>query len=190
MPKYLQSKIYKLVNDQSDDVYYGSTTLSLRERFELHKSEYIRKHGSCASSILFDTGVVSIELVENYPCREKKELLERETYYIKNFKNVNKQNAITSKEEKLEQINKWRKEHPEECKKAKEKYRSTEKGIETEKKYKEENKELYRKAQEKYYKNNKNKANERRRTKVECKHCGKTFNKNSLSTHIKRKHNE
>ena len=59
-------------------MYYGSTITSLAERLKKHKS--VGNH--CSSRELFDAGVVSIELVEEYPCNSKHELLSRERIYI------------------------------------------------------------------------------------------------------------
>ena len=191
MPNYQNSKIYKLICNETTDIYIGSTTLTLRERFELHKSDYIhRKSKNFGSNVLFDTDIVSIKLIENYPCDNNEELIKREQYYIDSLDCVNKQNAFTSKEQKklndrLRLLNPIYKEKHQIAKK---KYRATEKGQQTEKNYKETHREIYRQSAKKYLEKNKDKVNEKKRIKVECPHCKKVMNKNSLSTHLKRKH--
>ena len=191
MPNYLNSKIYKLICNETTDIYIGSTTLSLRERFELHKSDYIhQKSKNFSSNVLFDTDIVSIKLIEYYPCNNVDELREREQYYIDTLDCVNKHNAFTSKEQKIlnDRLRLLNPIYKEKQKIAKAKYRSTEKGKQTEKNYYETHRELRRQSQQKYFENNRDKVNERRRAKVECPHCKKVMNKNSLSTHIKRRH--
>lgn len=79
---YGQGKIYRIVVD--DSYYYGSTTMSLDERLLSHK--YMsKKHPEMnlykkATELGLDTMV--IELIENYPCNSKTELLQRENTYI------------------------------------------------------------------------------------------------------------
>ena len=76
MPNYLLGKTYKIVNDNDDMVYVGSTTRPLYERWKEHKSRYntgskwklyelFRKHG-------FEH--FQIVLIRNTPCNSKEEL--------------------------------------------------------------------------------------------------------------------
>ena len=96
--KYQNGKIYKLVCN--DGYYYiGSTTQELNNRLYNHKTQ--SKSGpnkiySYINSIGWDN--VIIELIENYNCQSKKELVDREKYYLTkskkddlclNFKDIN-----------------------------------------------------------------------------------------------------
>lgn len=80
--KYLNGKIYKIVNDLDDDIYIGSTTQNLNKRFGDHKSNiHNRKCTLYKKMILLGTIHFTIELIEDYPCSTKYELMEREEYW-------------------------------------------------------------------------------------------------------------
>jgi len=89
--------------------------------------------------VLYRLGDIKYELLELYNCNNKKELLEREAYYIKQNYNlvVNKNKPTLSEEEKIE----WQKEYYAKNKKTK---------IENSKEYYEKNKQYYK---ERYQKN-------------------------------------
>tara|TARA_R100000951_G_C2531902_1_gene146640 strand:+ start:115 stop:588 length:474 start_codon:yes stop_codon:yes gene_type:complete len=91
MVNYENSKIYKLTNTNTKQLYIGSTTRDLQIRYIEHKSLYTTgKTDKGKSYLLFnETDNVIIELVENYPCKNKKELSIRERYYINSFDCVN-----------------------------------------------------------------------------------------------------
>ena len=78
MLDYQNGKIYKITSQQTDDVYYGSTTLTLKQRWSSH---------ICKIKLKYDDA--KIELIELYPCSCKRELLIRERYYIENNKCIN-----------------------------------------------------------------------------------------------------
>lgn len=89
MPDYSEGKIYlvKFRNDQSL-VYVGSTKSPLNERFSRHKNDYdvsLYKyiHNNCHGN--WDD--CYIELYEDYPCLNKKELERREGEITRKFKN-------------------------------------------------------------------------------------------------------
>jgi len=87
MPDYKNSKIYKLWSPEGDEIYIGSTTQSLAQRKAKHKCHI----GVCNSSILFEKYTdVRIELLEEYPCDNKEQLLKKEGEYIRNNNCVNK----------------------------------------------------------------------------------------------------
>lgn len=88
MPDYQKGKIYKLWSPQGteEEVYYGSTIDDLRKRKNHHKNTNF-----CNSRILFEKyDDIRIELVEEYPCNSKAELLKKEGEYIKNNKCLNR----------------------------------------------------------------------------------------------------
>lgn len=106
MPDYSNSKIYKLVSKNTDDVYYGSTTLKLNQRLQSHLSEYKRfTNGINCYMSSFDIikhNNVDIVLLELYPCNKKRELELRERYYIDNNNCVNKNRPVITLKEKIE----------------------------------------------------------------------------------------
>jgi len=83
MNKYQNGKIYKLFCNESNLVYYGSTTQSLNDRLCQHRTN---KKGTCISKIMINP---QIELLEDFPCNTKKELEVRERFYIENNECIN-----------------------------------------------------------------------------------------------------
>jgi hypothetical protein len=100
---YQNGKIYKLVSNVSDKVYYGSTTTTLVKRLYNHKVKY----NLCKSKAIIDEDDYSMVLVEAYPCDNKMELHKRERYYIENNECVNKNIPTRNKAEyRLDNIEK------------------------------------------------------------------------------------
>ena len=89
MVNYQNGKIYKLVCNISDNVYYGSTCSLLCQRKAHHNDDYRlfingeRKYYLSAFHVI-ENEDYDIILVEKYPCNSKEELLKRERYYIDN----------------------------------------------------------------------------------------------------------
>ena len=80
MPDYQQGKIYLIWSPTSMDVYIGSTCKKLNRRLDGHK----RDISSIASKQILVLGNAEIELIELYPCNSRRELEERERWYIEN----------------------------------------------------------------------------------------------------------
>jgi len=87
--------IYKLICDDPELVYYGSTTEPLWKRFSAHKTRR-----NCSSKKLFDVGGVKIEELEK--CKVEDRFI-REDYYIRNFSCVNEKSALRTPE----QLREW-----------------------------------------------------------------------------------
>ena len=104
--RYLNGKIYKIINSVNDKCYVGSTISTLNRRLIEHKC-YSKKARTATSKILIDEDPdnVSIQLIELYPCLTKKELLLRERYWLENMECVNKQRPIITREEKIQEKN-------------------------------------------------------------------------------------
>ena len=102
MPNYQNSKIYKLVCDNPDLIYIGSTVQMLCNRLSSHH-QYYKKNKNISSTKLFEFGNVKIILLEKIPCECKEELLKRERYYLENFDCVNRiKRPIITQEERNE----------------------------------------------------------------------------------------
>ena len=104
MVNYQNGKIYKLVSDNSDKVYYGSTTKKLYDRKAGHMYCYRKylegdKSRPCSSFEVIKEGDLRIVLLENYPCEDKSQLIEREMLYIKNNPCVNKKIPTRTKKQ-------------------------------------------------------------------------------------------
>jgi hypothetical protein len=93
--KYQNGKIYMIWTTLGDEKYYGSTIRKLSMRMASHRNNY--KTGlNVSSCFLFDKyGIENckIELVINYPCNSKEELIKKEGEYIRNNDCINKRIA-------------------------------------------------------------------------------------------------
>ena len=102
---YQNGKIYRLIAE--DNYFYlGSTIKDLKERFWNHKADSKRRPNNKKASHFCKIGwdKVKIELVENFPCNSRKELLDREQEHIEQNKVnplcLNTYNTFLTKEEK------------------------------------------------------------------------------------------
>ena len=138
MPKpkedYSKGKIYKIISNNPDitDVYYGSTKqLLLSYRMSGHRADYKKylngkMESKCTSFDMFDKYGIDqfhIELVEDFPCESKAQLLTRENVYIRGNGCVNKYSAISTPEEKKEYNKQYREDNHEQIILQKKQYR-------------------------------------------------------------------
>lgn len=97
---YENGKIYKL-NCEDGKYYFGSTIRSLQTRLASHKHACKKTETNNAYTHIKTIGWdnVGIELVESFPCENKQQLLERETWYICEHKAdsmcLNSRNPVT-----------------------------------------------------------------------------------------------
>lgn len=84
MNKYHEAIIYKIVADDTPNIYIGSTIQPLYRRFSLHKSI----KNNTGSKILFTYPNTRIELIERYACESNNKLREREQHYIEINKDI------------------------------------------------------------------------------------------------------
>tara|TARA_R110000796_G_scaffold234485_1_gene353306 strand:- start:33 stop:485 length:453 start_codon:yes stop_codon:yes gene_type:complete len=99
MPNYANGKIYKIVGEDGS-TYYGSTTTSLKARMGQHPyNKETTAHQKIISQMDWE-----MVLVENYPCESKKELEDREGWYIRENPCVNRQVAGRTSRD-------WHREH-------------------------------------------------------------------------------
>jgi len=194
MPDYSQGKIYQIVNDEMPGVcYIGSTTMSLNTRFGNHRC-HAKNRGCISSKQLFEYGNPYIEILEEYPCQTRKELEQRERYYIENTHCINKFIPTRSKKEyhqdNREQISLKKKEYHQDNReqinaKKKDYYeKNKEQRNAKMKEYREKNKEQRNAKMKEYNEKNKEQINAKRREKIECE-CGCIVSRNSLSRHKK-----
>lgn len=135
MPDYSKAKIYKLVNNSSDDVYYGSTCQYLSSRKGDHRKCYnnfikTKNINSKLSSLKIyepNPDDVEIILVEEFPCDNKEQLLMRERYYIENNKCVNRICPIKTRDELKQHAINYRNNNKEHKRKYDKKYREDKK---------------------------------------------------------------
>ena len=80
-PNYPNEKIYKLISDETDFVYVGSTIQSLSKRFYQHKqSAKNEKVKSKVYQVMREVGIESfrIILIKDYPCEREEQLTAEE----------------------------------------------------------------------------------------------------------------
>ena len=145
MKDYKLGKIYKLTCNTTGIIYIGSTTTTLNTRLIEHKAHYQTylngKRNFLTSFEIIQGNNYQIELIEDYECSTKEELLLRERYYIDNTECVNKVIPGRTLQEYYSDN--------------KEVY------IESRKKYNENNKERMSKYQKEYHLKNKERIHER-----------------------------
>ena len=137
MNRYNNGKIYKVIDVGYNKCYIGSTCEGLSRRMERHRRDYksylegkVNQKHTKSIDIFREYGIdnVKIELIENYPCESKEELLKREGFYIQTTDCVNrciagrdklsynKQRYENNKEVILEKYKEYRERKKEEIK--------------------------------------------------------------------------
>ena len=175
MVNYQQAKIYKLVNDTNNDVYYGSTCRRLTQRLSDHKRD-IERGSSITSRKIFEGGNVSIMLVEAYPCNNKDELNARERFYIDNHHCVNKNIPGRTHQE-------YREANREQIKQYNQQYHKIKK--DHCKKYREANKEQLKQYHKQWYEANKESIRVVCSVLIVCDICGASASKSNFLRHQK-----
>jgi len=180
MPNYKNGKIYKIISKDSNLVYIGSTTSSLKKRMNEHRCNMLgylkdEKYNRITISwklLIFEDA--EIQLIEKYPCYSKRELEERERYHIENIGLdwvVNERLPTPTEEERKRQIyesgkrrrnNRTKEEKEEINKKSRERYANDEeyrkKKQECNKKYRTDFKAEKSQRDKKYRENNRDKV--------------------------------
>jgi group I intron endonuclease len=86
---YSNGKIYAIRNTINEQLYIGSTTQPLPKRMSWHRKSRtcIIKRTYPLYKAFSEYGIENfyIELIENYPCNSKEELVAREGYFIRKF---------------------------------------------------------------------------------------------------------
>jgi hypothetical protein len=84
--KYHNGKIYKLTH-LDKMIYIGSTTVPLETCLEFHK-EYSKKHENKSKIYKYirENADIKIELIQEYKCENKQELVSKEGEYIMKYK--------------------------------------------------------------------------------------------------------
>lgn len=174
MPDFSLGKIYKLVSDESEEIYIGSTTQSLAKRKAGHMANYKAwENGSrnyLSSFEILKYSTCQIILLESHPCNSREELVARERYYIELMDCVNKNIPGRSRREHYED----NRDHFEEY----------------QKQYYKTNKERIRKYQRQYREDNIEKVNEKDRkfragVKKYCRFCESSHTPQNYATHLK-----
>lgn len=199
MPDYSQGKLYQIICHVTGKRYVGSTCKTLSERLNGHnyskrKWETYGTGNYCSSYEVLEHGDYYIELIENFPCETKLELLKRERYWTNQIECVNKHTQQGLKLEiGLKEYNKYnhakyRLKHSEEInEKSRNYYHNNKEKISIKNKtYKNINKEHVKQIHLKSYLKNRTKQQAKRSAKVLCD-CGTMYAHSHRSDHIKSK---
>ena len=196
MNKYNNSKIYKIIDDSNNNVYYGSTIEKyISNRLGGHKTSYKRylnnkiKYKPTSFEIIKNNNY-HIELVEKVNCNNKYQLQQRERFYIENFDCINKNIPSRGKKE----YNKYYRDNNKDYyfnnkKKIKETSKNyyinnKEKIKEIKKNYRDNNKERIKESKKNYYINNKERVKENNRNKYQYNKVVKELYNINLSIFI------
>jgi len=177
MNSYAKTKIYKIISNNTDRYYIGSTTeYYLSNRLKSHRQDAKRKK-SITSSEIINAGDYKIILIENYPCNSIEEQKQREQYYLDLYKDdenlVNKLNAIG--------INKDRKKQ-----RGHEYYENNKEYLkEKQNDWREKNKQEIKIQRKNHYEKNKANILETRKIQIECPNCGCITRKSDIARHKK-----
>jgi len=95
MPDYKNAKIYCIRSHQTEQIYIGSTTQSLAQRFAEHRV----KNDGCSSKLILQYQDAYIELIELFPCNSKEELNKKEGEHIRSNNCINKNIPNRTKKE-------------------------------------------------------------------------------------------
>lgn len=175
MPDYQNGKIYKITNDVTNDIYIGSTCRTLNVRLTNHKAKARLLLSDSKMYITMreiGTEHFEIELIEDYPCNSKSELLQREDYYITEIKpSLNTKNAVMNHEKRKIYRDKYVQEN-------------REKINQKEKKYRQEHKDKVKRWQHNNYLKNKVEKLAKQQEVVVCE-CGDTLTRGNMSRHRK-----
>ena len=124
--RYENGRIYTIRSHMTDKYYIGSSCLPLHKRFYKHKRDYNKwledKKNYITSFEILKYDDVYRELLEEFKCNNKMELLKREGELIRQYYNdiVNKNRPNRTIEEKKETARKFEKNHKDERKKYRE----------------------------------------------------------------------
>lgn len=151
MPSYSEGKIYKLISPHTEEVYIGSTIQLLQQRKSKHLHKFKKGILTCLSKKIFDAGDVDIVLLENYPCESKRELEERERYWIETTeKCINKMFPTRTSKEYYESNKEDKKQYGRDYY-----YKNRDKVLERCSEYREKNKDKIKAYMQKYYESHK-----------------------------------
>jgi hypothetical protein len=177
--RYNNAKIYKIVSDETDEVYYGSTCAKLNRRFAQHKGNFKvwekdnEKNSYTTSFKIMKYDTAKIILVEDYPCERKEQLAARERFWIESNECVNK--VIPTRTIK-EYTTIYRQNNKEQLKEKRANYYQS-------------NSEKFKEKSAIYKQNNKEKIREKANQNFDCP-CGGRYSHSVISRHAKSKRHQ
>ena len=190
---YSQAKIYKITNDFNNDIWVGTTCDTIVKKFSVHKAQAIRKYRKdcIIQKLIKEYGFdrFRIQLIEDYPCEDLYQLRQRQGYYIRELKAINKYaDGKDYYEKNKEHMNEQKKEYDQRPE-VKEQRKEYLKQYRQKPEVKESKREYQRTPQRKEYKKNYDQKQEVKDKKSEilvCE-CGCSLRRDTISRHKKTK---
>ena len=156
--KYSRGKVYKVVNNVDDEIYVGSTVLTLSKRLDAHRqgSKVPARQNIALYKKMIEIGQhhFSIYLLVDCPCDSREQLLRKEREYVELLKPTLNMTMPG---------------------------RSDQEGM---KLYYQKNKDELKARAKEYHENNKDYILQRNNQKMQCT-CGHTYTHGNKSTHLK-----
>lgn len=192
MKDYSKGKIYKIWSKNTNNIYIGSTCKTKEERLGKHVNHFDayckgNRRILLTSCYILDNDHYDIEIIELFPCENKKQLIDREGYYIRLYSDIcvnkvipnrNKKQYHLDNKDKISAKNyEWYMNNKDKKKQYNEKYliENKDKISQRTKEYRIINKDKIKEYKTEYYKN-----------KLNCE-CGSNIRKDSLNKHLKTK---
>jgi len=169
--RYKDGKIYKIVCNITDEIYYGSTIKTLKERLRLHKVD----NNSCISRNIIVRDNYKIELIKEYPCNSRWELEEEEAKYIIENKCINIKIPHRTKEE-------WYEDNKEKIRENQKEWREDNKEYIKQYDKNKPNKQERLEYQKEYREKNKEKIREKKSEQIKCE-CGYIIRRGDIARH-------
>lgn len=182
-------KVYKIIHNQSDIIYIGSTFNTLRDRLYRHNNAYNKslnnKHSNISIYKYFEQYGVNnfkIILIKEYEVVDRKHLQSKEQLWINITKCINKNSAF-----RINYLSK--KEYYEKNKvliseKGKTYYENNKNKIkESNKEYCKNNKDKTKQLKKNHYKKNKEQISEKNKEKIKCEVCNYFITKCNINRH-------
>jgi len=108
MNKMPTGVIYSIVCNETGEVYYGSTTKTADERSRKHYNSFNAwkegKYDYCSSFQIIERGNYTVNTVDTIDFETKKELHERERFWIENNECINRKLPAQTSEERKEYL--------------------------------------------------------------------------------------
>jgi len=192
MASLIVGNIYKIISPNTDKIYIGSTTQTLHKRMQKHIGDL--KNGCYSSKIILDAGNATIELIEVFNCDNRKQLHQREGFYIKQYAEIcinkrvagrpQKEYRDDNKEQIKEKDKQYRETHKEQIAEKDRQYREENKDqiLDVKKQYRENHKDELNEKAKQYYQINKKKISEQNKENVKCV-CGLEVRKQHIKRH-------
>ena len=183
----IHGRIYKIISSETDSVYVGSTTQTLKDRLSCHKADYKRyiqgHHMYVTSFDIVKFSDARIELLQEDLFSSKADLHRLEGQYMQTTENcINRCIAGRTRQEYEEKhrdrINEYARQY---------RLNNSEKICQTAKRYYDNHRELTVQRNKDYRENNKDKIKERKTQIILCPVCEQTFTHCNRARHERTK---